>query len=567
MERKQLLGFIAVMIVLISLAFMTKNHADRTYAEMLQEEQAYEESLKTALTVQPNKQGNVLFSLGERLHVRVGGNYTYTLQQQEKVKKYRVQDTILTYRVQNKDVYVGTLTATVRHVDRGEQIVFTTFKGATKSIVTIPLEIVTKSEGIEAVRFDEQKVKREHDPIFGINKLTSLAGMFRFTGQPYELIASQNYVSHELVRKYDNGDESKVRELVEEVRNVKVKNKDGEAYLSMPLNGKYGELSENWFIVSATSLFANDEAMMTYRDHMETFNIRSHFWLNASGAYTKLPWSIQPGTEHGYGRNLLHQRSKMSLESLQKEDSRFHYAMVINSVNYLLDRKLEGELWQTEYTSMWLKREYGIQAPYTDTRHNENVSLFLTEVGDYLHDPALQNMYFEYADYLANQAKIGNVLVTKNGYFILDYYGKTLTKKTHVSLNHALGEMNFLLQAYNRQPNQQYMNTAIAIKQAIEDTAEAWIRKDNSDFWYQINGDYTFSGLDYESLTLEDLLNTIGIYKTLGLKYDPTLYSTMIGHKVGYLQNADIKMSKHLVEALHAQGYTFLLEQQKDEKK
>ena len=38
-------------------------------------------------------------------------------------------------------------------------------------------------------------------------------------------------------------------------------------------------------------------------------------------------------------------------------------------------------LWETEYTSTWLKNNYGIIAPYTDTRLNENVALFLTQTG------------------------------------------------------------------------------------------------------------------------------------------------------------------------------------------
>lgn len=560
MERKYLISFLVMMTVLIALVFVTKSSADRAFEATKQQEKAQQEALKAALTVQPNEEGNVLFSLGEQLHVRVNNDYTYALEKNERVEKYRAYDTVLTYRVQNGDVLVGMLTVTVRHVDRGEQLVFTTFKSDTKSMVTIPFELVTTSSDVDELRFDDIEFVRKHDATFGMNKLTNLAGVFRFSDQPYEVIASQNFTSRELVKAYEGGDTSTVRELIEEVRAVNAVSNDGETVLSMPLQGKAGELSEHWFVVGVEPLFADDETALYYRGYTENFHIRSHFWLNASGAYTKLPWSIEPATQDGYGRNLLHQRNKVSLEELQKEDSRFHYAMLINSVNYLLDRKVEGELWQTEYTSTWLKRDYGIQAPYTDTRHNENIALFLTEVGDYLNDDTLQNMYFEYADYLSNQVKIDNVLATENGYFILDYYGKTLTKKTHVSLNHALGEMNFLLQAYGRQPNQQYMNTAIAIKQAIEDTAMQWIREDNSDFWYQINGDYTFSGQDYEMLTLEDILNTLAIYERLGLKYDRLLYATMIGHKVGYLQNAGISMSKSLTTALKRQGYHFLLE-------
>lgn len=561
MERKLYAGFAASMLVLIALVFIVKGSADRAHLQAQKAAAEAQQKLQTVLAVQATQQGETLFSLGDDIDVRVGGDYTYTLQTEETAAKYRANDTILTYAVTNEDVAVGTLTMTIRHIDRGDQIVFADMRASTKSAVTIPLQLVTSSSAVEELRFDDIEFIREHDATFGVNKLTNLAGLFRFEDEAYEVVASQNFVSRELMKQYDDGDTSTIRELVQEIRNVTTSTDDGEATIHMPLTGKVGEISESWFLVGPEKLFTDDETALYYRGYMENFNIRSQMWLNATGAYTKLPWSVEPATQDGYGRNLLHQRNKVSLEELQKEYSRFHYGMLINSVNYLLDRKIEGQLWETEYTSTWLQRDYGIRAPYTDTRHNENIALFLTEVGDYLNDPMLQNMYFEYADYLANQVKIDNVLATENGYFILDYYGKTLTKKTHVSLNHALGEMNFLLQAYGRQPNQQYMNTAIAIKQAIEDTAIQWIREDNSDFWYQINGDYTFSGQDYENLTLEDLLNTLTIYKRLGLKYDPTLYATMIGHKVGYLQTSNVPISNSLERALQQQGYDFLLQQ------
>ena len=59
-----------------------------------------------------------------------------------------------------------------------------------------------------------------------------------------------------------------------------------------------------------------------------------------------------------------------------------------------------------------------------------------------------------------NQKQRGNVIETENGYYIADYYSENQMKKTHVSLNHALGEMNFLLQTYEDSQNQEYLDTA-----------------------------------------------------------------------------------------------------------
>lgn len=562
MKRAKYIVFSSIALALIVLTFVIKYEADQEYAKKLaanQEQESATAKDNAELDVKVNPAGGVLFHLGKDVYVRAA-SYEYELEQQQTIEKYHATDTILTFNVRDQEQALGTLTTTIRQIDRGDKLVFAEFLSVTQEPVTIPLQLVSNSSDVSELRFDDIEFVREHDNTFGVNETTNLAGLFRFEGRAYEVIASQNFISRELVKEYEDGDKSVVRELIEEQRHVVAEQRGEQSVVAMPLTGAAGQISESWFLVGANALFNNDADALYYRDYSEIYHIRSQMWLNATGAYTKLPWSIEPSTSKGYGRNVLHQRGKIYLDELVSNgDTRFHYSMLMNSINYLLDRKVEGQLWETEYTSTWLKNDYGIRAPYTDTRHNENIALFLTDAGDYLGDEMLQNMYFEYADYLSNQVNIDNVLATENGYFILDYYGDTLTKKTHVSLNHALGEMNFLLQAYGREPNQRYMNTAIAIKQAIEDTGLQWVREDTSDFWYQINGDYTFSGRDYEVLTLGDILNTLTIYKNLGLKYDPVLYATMIGHKVGYINLTGIPVTSALENALKHHGFGFLL--------
>lgn len=563
MKRKKYIAWGVILLALVALFFVMKYEADRQYAtKHLSEKEQVSAKIDDKghdLTLQVKPVDRILFHLGNDVYIKAA-QYDYALINEQTIEKYRAKDTVITYQVSDADVQLGTLTMTIRQVEHGEQLVFAEFLSATEHDITIPLQLISNSNEVSEFRFDDIEFIREHDDTFGVNKTTNLAGIFRFGEQQYELISSQNFISTELVTEYENGDRSVIRELVVEKSDVTSEQRGEQSVVSMPLSGKAGQISESWFLITPNKLFNNDESALYYRNNTENNHIRSQMWLNASGAYTKLPWSVEPSTEEGYGRNLLHQLGKVHLEQLNIADAHFHYAMLINSINYLLDRKVEGQLWETEYTSTWLKKDYGIRAPYTDTRHNENISLFLTEAGDYLEDDMLQNMYFEYADYLANQIKIDNILATENGYFILDYYGETLTKKTHVSLNHALGEMNFLLQAYGRNPNQQYMNTAIAIKQAIEDIGLQWVREDTGDFWYQINGDYTFSGEDYEVLTIEDILNTLTIYKNLGLKYDSALYTTLIEQKIGYLQSHDIAITYSLNEALKRHGYADLLE-------
>ena len=116
------------------------------------------------------------------------------------------------------------------------------------------------------------------------------------------------------------------------------------------------------------------------------------------------------------------------------------------------------------------------------------------------------------------------MIETENGYYIADYFSENQAKKTHVSLNHALGEMNFLFRAYNDRDNQVYLDTALMIKKAVEDTGKGWINPENGDlFWYQINANFKFDGNDNPILTLVDLTKSISLFTEMEIPYDSVL--------------------------------------------
>ena len=139
-----------------------------------------------------------------------------------------------------------------------------------------------------------------------------------------------------------------------------------------------------------------------------------------------------------------------------------------------------------------------------------------------------------YADFLVEQAKNGNIIeVPKGGYFVTDYYSPQQIKKTHVSLNHALGEMNFLLEAYQQTKEESYLDVARNMRRGIENTGEKWLRE-NGDLWYQVNGDFIFEGTDYPLLTLEDLLKSQQSWEAVGEKRSE-IFDRLIRSKAEYL--------------------------------
>lgn len=486
--------------------------------------------------------------------------YTFNEVAQQTVEKIQATDYIHTVDVLQEKQIIGQLIVTLREIDQGDLFVFSKFINTSTTAHTIPLKLTFKEQAQASLFKLQQEIQQEHDHVFGIDHTTNVKGVYSFTNSPIEMMLSQNYISRELVEQYENGQQSVIRELVNEDLFVEQTSVENDTVFNLKLRTTDGaQISENWFLIAQKPLFSSDDEMKYYKNYTNHYFIPSQKWLVHGGNYTKLPWSIEPATKLGYGRNLVQLKDEKLVARYKSTRDRFYYNLIIDNVNNLIDFKGEQDLWLTEYTSAWLKREYGITAPYTDTRHNENIALFLSEVGELLNNEELRDSYLNYANFLATQQQVGNILPTDNGYYILDYYAPNQTKKTHVSLNHALAEMNFLFDAYTLSNNESYYETALNIKAAVEDTSTAWINSTNGDFWYQINGDYSFQDTDYETLTLEDLLKSLAYYKQFDLPI-PALYDTLIASKIGFIKATAIEMSDALYKDLMATKYAPLIE-------
>lgn len=460
---------------------------------------------------------------------------------------------------------MGEIQVVIRTVDNGDQFVFTRFDNKWDWGFEVPYYIVFKGQQEYDFFAYKERVEREHDNVFGIDYTSNVKGIYTIGDDDYEIMVSQNFVSNERSWRYSNGKDSVLREYVKENSTGDVEIGTDELAFELTLNTNVKrQISESWFMLSSDHLFNTKEEMQSYKDYTNYHYVRSQKWLTAQGNYSKLPWAIEPYTQVGYGRNLVNQQGTYYVDQYPETKDRFYYNMIVADTNYLMDMKGEGdELWYTEYTSSWLKDNYGIVAPYTDTRHNENIAQFLVKAGEILEDDELTEMYNLYATFLTQQKAAGNVFETANGYYILDYYAPEQSEKTHASLNHILAELNFLLESYDLSQNEAYLNTALAIKDAVEDTGLEWINEATGDFWYQLNpgenGTYTFKDADYEYLTLEDMLYSLELFKQLNITYDVALFDTLVTSKVDYITSEEIEITRTVVESLEAQGFGDLI--------
>ena len=175
------------------------------------------------------------------------------------------------------------------------------------------------------------------------------------------MMMSRNYVSKELIKKYENGDRSVVREFpTSENKALELTQDNKGLTVTLPLHSVGNDLSENWVLVSQEPLFKNEEALDEWISRSTKQYKGTNKWYTAEGPYTKLPWSIEPGTKLGYGRNLVMVQDKKALNQYKTTQERYFYDLLLNSVaNLFIFQGDKKGLWETEYTSTWLKKDYG----------------------------------------------------------------------------------------------------------------------------------------------------------------------------------------------------------------
>ena len=106
-------------------------------------------------------------------------------------------------------------------------------------------------------------------------------------------------------------------------------------------------------------------------------------WLTTGGQYTKIPYSIDPSTKEGYGRNPGANHGISELNLYRETKKNLYYDLVWNKIMGLYNMKRhETGVWYTEYTSTFISKPYDVYAPFVDTRHNENIAQFIEMMGN-----------------------------------------------------------------------------------------------------------------------------------------------------------------------------------------
>jgi hypothetical protein len=406
-----------------------------------------------------------------------------------------------------------------------------------KSSVPVTLSLKSRAKGYSAHDF-HLKASLAYDTHLGIDRTSGPYGWIGLTTGPTtdrNVFVSKAYRYKPLHKTYASGGTSSVKALVSEKASVSVgRLKDRSLRITMGLAAAK-DTSERYFVVTHRPIVTPDAPSSM----VAAVTAAEVGWLDPSGTYRKAPYSIEPWTPDGYVRSLLEMRADDLRDAYGRTGAPiFEDLLYNNEYSLALIRSADG-LWRTDYTSTWVKAESRIVAPYVDTRHNEGIALASTDIADSLvkhgqlaADP-IRLWATPYSAFLTGRAAASAVTTTTNGFYFADYYDAGGVDKEHSSLNHSLGEMNYLLVQCGDSSSTPLFDLAMKIRSAVDDSGKAWIAP-NADLWYQRNLNGTFEGTDYHTVTYFDLLNSQSLLEHLTGQRDAT-FDVLIASKRHFL--------------------------------
>lgn len=298
---------------------------------------------------------------------------------------------------------------------------------------------------------------------------------------------------------------------------IKITHSDNVYYVTykFPKNPSY--YSEFFYLMSEVPLLAmtSDVKSLLVRNELS-----GRFRLISDGFYQISYETYYPTGEGNYFRNCAnyiaaHYINYNNNVNLEEQVLFFDYMSYAST--YLADSQIsEYGFFETKSMSDWLYKDFGIEQDFYDTRFNSDNGELNLLCYQRFGDEYFLNTAITYADFFVQYAK-EHSYKTQNGILVEDYYNPKGGTRTHVSLNHHLANMNFLIELYSITNNQVYLDTAHLMLNGVEDTKEKWILEDNN-LAYSLYYEGTNNVMkDYPYLTYNDLfiakkrLNKLGI--------------------------------------------------------
>jgi hypothetical protein len=196
-----------------------------------------------------------------------------------------------------------------------------------------------------------------------------------------------------------------------------------------------------------------------------------------------------------------------------QNSNRLFNDIVLTTLRAAVCEMPEEGFYRSEVVPLMFWRWYGMTNGYIDTRFATDGARFLIRCADELKSSKARELCTKLADAFLElpdeqKTSIGD------GFLIHDYITpEPLNVRMHTSLNHALCEVNYLLELTQLTGEDKYSELADDILKAIDATWQEWIRP-NGDLWYAYFPESdTYGRDDYEELTLMDLRETQALHE------------------------------------------------------
>ncbi len=313
---------------------------------------------------------------------------------------------------------------------------------------------------------------------------------------------------------YERGTNNIRNELYEKAENIQISG-DG---IKITLPAAADSFSEQWGILSKEKLMDWEDE--TAIDAVKVGDLSRVRKWGGDGQYYFLPSGYAPYSSNGFYRNSANHIGNKYLGI----EGRFFENYAYITIDTLTKAQNSDGFWGTDPMAVGLYNNYKVGAGFFDTRWDTEAALSLLRGYREYNEPQFLKAANKYVEFYCDFA-VSNAYLTKNqGLLVYDYgFNATPGIKTHVSLNHLVSEMNFLLEMYNSTAKYKYLQVAKSILTGIADTAEEWVNKETGDLFYGYYGDGKYDVEDYPTLTLNDLRYAQTLITTLYSNEDPSI--------------------------------------------
>lgn len=301
--------------------------------------------------------------------------------------------------------------------------------------------------------------------------------------------------------------------------------------------------TEHWGVLSASELvdFSTSDAEDVRVADLDRFRK-----FRPDGVYYQVPSTYTPYAENAFWQvpaehigqrfiNVIKEKSQQG----EKLTSSYLESMVIASIYHNIQQQTTQGFWVTKPRSNWLYDDYGIEANFYDTRFSTDAAMFLLDAYEIYNIEKAITAVDNYAEFFRQFARDYSFVTENGGLLVQDYFHPTVPHEpTHVSLNHLVTEMNFLLMHFLVTGQEENLRIADKIRRAVHDTGLDWV-KENKDLWYAYMPDGSYDLLDYPRLTRNDLRLSVQLIEEVWGEQDE-LFQQLIHYKNQYLQDSNI---------------------------